>query len=154
MKSIVNALLAFIGGLYRSRLSLQLENVTLRHQLAVYPRTAQRPAIHPGDRILWSWISRRWSGWRNTLMFVQPRTVITWQRKRFRDHWAKQSRRNMPGRPPVSHEIQALIRKLSEANPTWGSPRIVGELHKLGIEVVKSTVDKYRVRFKRQPSPT
>jgi putative transposase len=39
-------------------------------------------------------------------------------------------------------------------NPTWGSPRIVGELRKLGIDVAKSTVEKYRGRPQKPPSPT
>jgi transposase InsO family protein len=43
---------------------------------------------------------------------------------------------------------------MSRANPTWGSPRIVGELRKLGIDVAKSTVEKYRVRPRKPPSPT
>jgi hypothetical protein len=43
---------------------------------------------------------------------------------------------------------------MSEANPSWGSPRIVGELRKLGIDVAKSIVDKYRVRTGQTPSPT
>jgi hypothetical protein len=38
-----------------------------------------------------------------------------------------------------------LIRKMSVANVGWGSPRIVGELRKLGIDIAKSTVEKYRV---------
>jgi transposase InsO family protein len=41
-----------------------------------------------------------------------------------------------------------------QANPTWGSPRIVGELQKLGIDVAKSTVEMYRVRPRKRPSPT
>ena len=40
------------------------------------------------------------------------------------------------------------------SNPTWGSPRIVAELHKLGIEVVKSTVEKYKLHGERLPSAT
>jgi transposase InsO family protein len=40
------------------------------------------------------------------------------------------------------------------SNPTWGSPRIVGELRKLGITVAKSTVEKYRPRHRKAPSPT
>jgi transposase InsO family protein len=43
---------------------------------------------------------------------------------------------------------------MSEANIGWGSPRIVGELRKLGIKVAKSTVEKYRVRSRKPPSPT
>ena len=40
------------------------------------------------------------------------------------------------------------------ANPTWGSPRIVGELATLGIKLAKSTVEKYMLRSRRPPSPT
>jgi transposase InsO family protein len=43
---------------------------------------------------------------------------------------------------------------MSAANVSWGSPRIVGELRKLGIDVAKSTVEKYRVRHRKPPSPT
>ena len=154
MKTIISALLAFLSTLFRSRATLQLEIVALRHQLTVYQRTTLRPRIQPADRLFWSWLSRSWSDWRSALVFVQPGTVIAWQRKRFRDHWAKLSQQGRPGRPPISKEIRALIRKISVANPSWGSPRIVGELRKLGIDVAKSTVDKYRVRSKQPPSPT
>jgi len=40
------------------------------------------------------------------------------------------------------------------SNPTWGSPRIVGELHKIGIDVAKSTVEKYRPKSRKPSSPT
>jgi hypothetical protein len=30
------------------------------------------------------------------------------------------------------------------ASPTWGSPKIVLELKKLGIDVAKSTVERYQ----------
>jgi hypothetical protein len=72
----------------------------------------------------------------------------------FQDHWSKLSQRSKPGRPPVAEEVKTLIRNISCANPRWGSPRIVGELHKLGIQVAKSTVEKYRVRQSTPPSPT
>jgi hypothetical protein len=81
MKPIVCSLLLLVSTVIRSRFSLQLEIVALRHQLAVYQRTTKRPPISSGDRILWSWLSRRWSGWRDALVFVQTGTVITWQRK-------------------------------------------------------------------------
>src|SRR3990170_7039828 len=154
MWPVFQALLAVISTVVRSRLSLQLEVVALRHQLSVYRRSDKRLRIRPGDRILWAWLSRHWSKWRAALQFVQPLTVIVWQRRRFREHWARISRHGPPGRPAVSKEIQDLIRKVSRANPEWGSPRIVGELGKLGIEVAKSTVEKYRIRSSKPPSPT
>ena len=54
----------------------------------------------------------------------------------------------------MPEEGQALVRKISVANPRWGSPRIQGELRKLGIEVAKSTIKKYRLRHRKPPSPT
>ena len=154
MKPIISALLAYASTMLRSRVSLQLEIVALRHQISVYQRSTTRPRINRGDRILWSWIARRWSDWREAVVVVQPATVIAWQRKRFRDHWAKLSNNGKPGRPPVSKDIIELIRKMSATNICWGSPRIVGELRKIGIDVAKSTVEKYRVRPRKPPSPT
>ncbi|MFI5398955.1 MAG: integrase core domain-containing protein [Candidatus Binatia bacterium] len=87
-------------------------------------------------------------------MIVQPRTVIAWQRQRFREYWTRLSRHGQRGRPPLGKEIRDLIRKMSAANPTWGAPRIMGELGKLGIAMAKSTVEKYRVRPPTPPSPT
>jgi putative transposase len=154
MMPIVRALVVFVVRVFRSRVSLQMEIVALRHQLAVYQRSIRRPPIRPTDRILWSWLARRWSRWREVLVFVQPATVIAWQRKRFRDHWARLSRVGRLGRPATPEEVRTLIRDISRANPRWGAPRILGELRKLGIAVAKSTVEKYRIRPRRPPSPS
>jgi transposase InsO family protein len=154
MLPVISAVLAFVVGLFRSRASLCLEHLALRHQLAVYQQTVARPRLRSTDRLLWAWLSRLWPGWREALAFVQPRTVIAWQRQRLRDHWRRLSEQRKPGRPAVAKEVRALIQAMWQANPTWGSPRIVGELHKLGIDVAKSTVETYRVRPRRSPSPT
>jgi putative transposase len=154
MPPVMSALLAFVVALCRSRASLYLENLALRHQVASYKQTIPRPRLHPTDRLFWVGLSRLWSGWQEALAYVQPRTVIAWQRKHFRAHWRRLSQRGTPGRPALAKEVRDLIRQMWQANPTWGSPRIVGELRKLGIVVAKSTVEKYRPRPKRPPSPT
>jgi len=154
MKTVVVSLLTFIMSWLRSRRSMQMEIVSLLHQLCVYQRSVRRPIIEPEDRVIWSWLARRWSGWKEALLFVQPRTVMAWQRKRFRAHWTKLCQGGKPGRPTLSKEVRALIVRISKSNPSWGSPRIVGELHKLGIQVAKSTVEKYRVTCRKPPSPT
>src|SRR6266567_3984716 len=151
---VIAALLAFVTSFFRSQASLRLENLALRHQIAVYTQTIHRPRLSPSDRVFWSWLSQLWPGWQSALAFVQPRTVIAWQRKRFRDHWRRLSQQGTPGRPTLAKEVRNLIRQMWQTNPTWGSPRIVGELRKLGIEVAKSTVEKYRTRLKKPPSPT
>jgi len=154
VRALARILVAVAKLAFRTRTSLQLENLALRHQLTVYQRSDATPRIQPVDRFLWAWLSRIWSGWRGALMFVQPRTVIVWQRKRFRDHWARLSGKTKPGRPSTSAKIRQLIRRMSKANPHWGSPRIVGELEKVGIVVAKSTVEKYMVRKRKPPSAT
>jgi putative transposase len=154
MLPVIAALLAFLGSLFRSRGSLSLHVLALQHQVAVYKQTVHHPRLHPSDRLFWAWLSRLWPGWQATLEFVKPRTVIAWQQKRFRDHWRRLSQSGTSGRPAVAREVRDLIRNMSRANPLWGSPRIVGELGKIGIHVAKSTVEKYRVRPRNPPSPT
>jgi hypothetical protein len=84
----------------------------------------------------------------------QPRTVMAWHRQRFHEHWRWLSPQGKPGRPAIAKEVRELIRAMWRANPTWGSPRIIGELRKLGIAVAKSTVEKYRGRSRTPPSPS
>jgi putative transposase len=154
MLPVTTALFAFLASFCRSSTSLRLENLALRHQLAVYKQTVPRPRLRRADRLFWAWLSRLWAGWQEALAFVQPRTVLAWQRKRFRDHWRRLSQRGTPGRPAIAQDTRDLIRAMWQANPTWGSPRIVGELRKLGIIVAKSTVEKYRAHPRKPPSPT
>ena len=77
MIRLIQCILILLTTSARSRLSLQAENAALRHQLSVYRKSGKRPRIRPADRLLWSVMSRLWSGWRAVLFFVQPRTVTT-----------------------------------------------------------------------------
>ena len=54
----------------------------------------------------------------------------------------------------MSAEVIVLIRRMSQANPRWGAPRIHGELLKLGFELSEATVAKYMVRHRKPPSQT
>src|SRR5262249_13995606 len=110
----------------RTHHALVLENLALRHQLAVLRRTAARPRLRPCDRLFWALLSRLWHGWAEAVAIVQPETVIRWHRAGFRLFWTWKSRRNGPGRPAVAPEVRALIHRMAEANPLWGAPRIPG----------------------------
>ena len=154
MARVLCFLLSLLSCTLRSRLSLQLEIAALRHQLSVYRLNGRRPHIAPPDRLLWTVLAKLWSPWRRALFFVQPRTVTHWQKRRFRDYWRALSQAGHRGRPKIAPELQKLIRRMWQANPTWGSPRIVAELHKIGTEVAKSTVEKYKPCGERLPSAT
>jgi hypothetical protein len=61
-----------------------LENIALRHQLAVFTREKKRPRLRDRDRLFWIALKKLYKDWRAALAFVQPETVIGWQRKRFK----------------------------------------------------------------------
>ena len=53
----------------------------------------------------------------------------------------------------MSKEIRALIFRMAAENPTWGAPRIHGELLKLGFDVSEPTVSRWLRKVKRTPDP-
>src|SRR5438034_11744698 len=144
-------LLPLLCGAHRH---VALENLALRHQLAVYKKTVTRPKVRRSDRLFWVALSRVWADWRQALVIVSPNTVLRWQRRRFREHWTQLSGRPTGGRSPVNAEITALVRKMAAANPLWGAPRIHGELLKLGIDVAERTVSRLMPKHRTPPSQT
>ena len=133
MKAILSSFPFVLWSCFRTRVSMHLEILALRHQLAVLQRrTNKRPSLRTADRLLWVMLSRLWAQWRTALVIVKPETVIGWQRKGFRRYWSWKSRAGKSGRPCVRPEIRELIRQMSSANPLWGAPRIHGELLETG----------------------
>jgi transposase InsO family protein len=95
-----------------------------------------------------------WPAWRQALVIVAPATVLSWQRRRFRHHWAMLSGRPPAGRPPAEAAIKVLVRSMAAANPLWGAPKIHGELLKLGIDVAERTVSRLLPKRRSPPSQT
>src|SRR5262245_34071815 len=59
---------------FRTRASLQVEILALRHQIAVLRRSQHRRLrLNSADRLLWVWLSRLCSQWRSVLLIVKPR---------------------------------------------------------------------------------
>ena len=82
-----------LRGMARSRISLAAENAILRQQLTVLQRGRPRPLLRPANRVLWSWLYRYWSRWRQALALIQPATVLNWHREGYRRHWRRRSGR-------------------------------------------------------------
>ncbi len=153
MITFLSALGSLLSFRVRSRASLELELVALRHQLTVLRRQRPgRPRLFSTDRLLWVWLYRICPQVLDAMVLVKPATVLDWHRKGFRLYWWRRSR--PLGRPRMSREIRDLIRQMSQANPLWGAPRIHGELLKLGIEVSQATVGRYLPWRPKAPSPS
>ena len=151
MLHLLHALLATARSSLKSQRELTLENLALRQQLAILRRKTKRPKLAKADRAFWVALSRLWPDWQNALILVKPETVIGWHRKGFRLYWTWKSR-NRGGRPRIDREIRMLIRRMARENPTWGAPRIHGELLMLGFEVAEATVSRYMPGRRKPPS--
>jgi putative transposase len=140
--------------LLRARRSLLLENLALRHQLAVRKRRHPRPRLDLLDKLFWVAVRRFWSGWQQSLIVVTPETVVRWHRAGFRLYWKLISKVRRPvGRRQTSKEVQELIFRMVVEKPTWGAPRIHGELLMLGFDVSERTISRWMKRELRNPEP-
>jgi len=148
---MLHFMLDTLRDLLRSRRELILENLALRQQILVLERAAPNPRLNPLDRAFWVALCRWWPGWRRPLRLVSPDTVIAWHRLGWRLWWRRKSRPKEPGRPRIPHELIELIRRMSRENPTWGAPRIHGELLKLGHFLSEATVARYMVKRRGRP---
>jgi putative transposase len=85
MITTLSTLISLLSFRVRSRASLELELIALRHQLIVLRR--QRPGrlrLFLADRLFWVWLYRVRPQLLDALVLVKAATVIGWHRKGFR----------------------------------------------------------------------
>src|SRR5260370_8327799 len=61
---------------FKSRATLHLENLALRHQLSVLRRSVKRPKLTSADRLLWACLCEVCIDLRSSLPIANPATVI------------------------------------------------------------------------------
>ena len=154
MISWLRHLIGWVISAFRSREDLILENLALRQQLLTLRTRRPRRRLSALHKLFWIVLRRLWTGWKKPLILVTPRTVVGWHRAGFRLYWRLISGLHKPGgRKPVSTEIRALIFRMDAENPTWGAPRIHGELLKLGFDISEPSVSRWLRRVPRTPDP-
>lgn len=116
----------------------RLENLVLRHQVAILRRQVKRPVYRMRDRALLAAASRMLPRERWRAFLVHPETIMRWHRRLVAHKWTRSHRR--AGRPALDPEIRRLILRLARDNPRWGYLRIKGELQGLGIRVSATTI--------------
>src|SRR3984893_13692854 len=107
MLTALMVLLRSIGLICGGHRAAVLENLALRQQLGVLPRTVKRPQHCPADRLFWILLAKGWGDWRSVLVVVQPDTVVRWHRQWLRRHSTRLSRQRHPGSPTTSSTIRA-----------------------------------------------
>jgi hypothetical protein len=70
--------------LARSKADLISENALLRQQMIILRRSLKKPHISRADRLMLIVLARLNNLWRNTILIVQPKTLLRWHRDLFR----------------------------------------------------------------------
>ena len=144
--------LGLLARCFRSHRTLLLENLALRQQLAVLKRRHPRARLGPIDKLFWVLACRFWSDWKKSLLVVTPETVVRWHRAGFRLYWSLISKvKKQVGRKRLSKEVRDLIFQMMAENPTWGAPRIHGELLMLGLDVSERSISRWMKHAPRDP---
>ena len=152
MIALLYFILAVVVSPFKSKCRLEAENAALRYQLIVLRRKVRgRIRLTNSDRLFFIQLYRWFPSVLKVITVIRPETLVRWHRAGFRCYWRWRSRPR-GGRPQISAELRALIRRMSIENPLWGAPRIHGELLKLGFEVAQSSVAKYMVKRRGPPS--
>jgi len=107
----------------------------LRGRIRLKDEERRRLAVH-GHRV-----GRR--RLRQVATIVTPDTILRWHRQLIARKWTYGS---PPGRRAVLKEIQLLVVRMAEENPTWGYTRIQGALKNVGHRVGRSTIARILIR--------
>jgi putative transposase len=119
VKNWVDIITNLIRTRFMSSIQKDVEIAALRSQLAIYHQQIinhkmRKPLPTPAFRQLWVLISKISRDWESYLILVKPETVIGWQRQACKFYWMKKSKR--PGRPKISPETIALIKRIHKEN--------------------------------------
>jgi transposase InsO family protein len=135
-----------------STIDKDLEILALRSQLAIVQQNIisnkmSKPRFTIAFRQLWVLLSKFFPGWKSTLVLVKPETVIGWHKRAFKFYWRRKSK---GGRPRISTETIALIKRIHKENSTLSSEKNHERLITLNIVEAPSpnTIAKY-LRLKR-----
>ena len=82
-----------------------------------------------------------------------PDTLMRWYKRLIADKFDGSKTRQELGRPRVCEEIEQLVMRMAEENPTWGYRRIQGALANLGHHIDKITVRNILRRHHIDPAP-
>ena len=154
---VVHLVLTFcldlIQALARSRQDQTLEILVLRRQLRIALRKApSTPRLSRWEKVMLAARGARCRDLSQTLVLVQPATVLRWHRAIVRRQWTDD---NTPkrGRPPTSAATIGLIVRFARENPAWGDGKLQGELLKVSHRVSRATIKRVVRRHGPAPAP-
>jgi putative transposase len=145
----------------RSDQQKDLEMLLLRQQLRILQRHhPTAPRLSPWEKLGLAVLAAKFVGLgrgaktklNHALLLFKPDTLLKWHRDLVCRKWTFDNQPT-PGRPATSPELQALLLRLAQENPSWGYSKLHGELLKLGYTIGRSTVRDILKRQHIAPAP-
>ena len=128
---------------------LAAENEILRSQLS------RRPQLMNPERIRLAKLGKQlgMKALKDVAAIVKPETILAWYRKLIAKKFDGSAKRGRSGRPRVDEEVEKLVLRMVEENPTWGYDRVAGALSNLGHDLSDETVGNILKRNGVPPAP-
>ena len=153
--------LQIISCFFKTRLITETEKdieiLALRSQLSILQQEIHnhklpKPRFTPAFRQLWVLLSKFSSNWRSHLFLVKPETVVGWHKSAFKFYWMLKSRKS--GRPKISRQTIALIKRIHKENPLLSPEKIYERLVDLNISdaPAPNTIAKYISTVRKSPT--
>ena len=146
--------LALVSGNVEQELLIRNEYLAIENRI-LKSKLKKSIQFNDGERIQLAKIGKRMGlkALREVGCIVKPETILKWFRKLVAMKFDGSSYRKTFGRPPISLELEKLILRFSEENPTWGCDRISGALSSLGYKLSDRTVGNVLKRNGVSPAP-
>src|SRR5216684_808297 len=147
-------LLAYVTGSVNQELLLRNEYLAAENRILRAKLPARLRLSNP-ERTTVAEIGKRLGrkALREVACVAKPDTVLAWYRKLIAQKFDGSKKRQYPGRPPVSSEVEALVVRMARENSGWGYDRIVGALANLGHRLSDQTVKNILRRHGIAPAP-
>ncbi len=140
-----------------SNTAKDLEILALRSQLALVQKDIlagkmPKPRFKPALRCFWVLLAKIFPAWQEALVLVKPETVIRWHKTAFKFFWRIKFRK--AGRPQISAQTIALIKRLHQENPLLSPEKIHEQLVNLGVTdaPAPNTIAKYLPTVRKTPT--
>ena len=146
--------LALVAGHVDEELLLRNEYLAAENEI-LRSKLSRRPQLTNPERILLAKLGKQLGlkALKDVAAIVKPETVLAWYRKLVAKKFDGSARRRKTGRPRVDDEVEKLVLRMVEENPTWGYDRVAGALSNLGHDLSDETVGNILKRNGVPPAP-
>jgi len=147
-------LLAYVTGTINQELLLRNEYLAAENRI-LRGKIKGRLLLSDGEKVTLAEIAHRLGrmALEDVAATAKPNTILGWYRKLIANKFNGSRFRKRVGRPRVAEEIERLVVRMANENPSWGYDRIVGALANLGHRLSDQTVGNVLRRHGISPAP-